>query len=85
MRHVTPLGNQGMYILDTASWRTVRPVMDKKPLRELRHMPHALSRGQHLRRRQADTDFIRLLQGLRHLRRGVPEAGDNDGSGGEVR
>ncbi len=28
-RHVTPLGNQGMYILDTASWRVVRPVMDK--------------------------------------------------------
>ena len=29
MRHVTPLGNQGMYILDTAAWRVVRPVMDK--------------------------------------------------------
>ena len=28
-RHVTPLGNQGIYILDTASWRVVRPVMDK--------------------------------------------------------
>lgn len=28
-KHVTPLGNDGMYILDTASWRVVRPVMDK--------------------------------------------------------
>lgn len=28
--HVTPLGNDGMYILDTASWRIVRPVMDKE-------------------------------------------------------
>ena len=27
--HVTPLGNDGMYILDTASWRVVRPVMNK--------------------------------------------------------
>lgn len=27
--YVTPLGNDGMYILDTASWRVVRPVMDK--------------------------------------------------------
>lgn len=24
-----PVGNQGMYVLDTASWRTFRPVMDK--------------------------------------------------------
>ena len=29
MRFVTPLGNDGMYVLDTAAWRTVRPVMDK--------------------------------------------------------
>lgn len=28
-RFVTPLGNNGIYKLDTASWRTVRPVMDK--------------------------------------------------------
>jgi pyruvate ferredoxin oxidoreductase delta subunit len=28
-RYVTPIGNDGMYVLDTASWRTVRPVMDK--------------------------------------------------------
>ena len=28
-RYITPLGNNGMYVLDTASWRTVRPVMDK--------------------------------------------------------
>ena len=27
--HVTPIGNDGMYILDTASWRVFRPVMDK--------------------------------------------------------
>ena len=25
---VTPIGNRGMYVLDTASWRTHRPVMD---------------------------------------------------------
>ncbi|MEE3362982.1 MAG: 4Fe-4S binding protein [Anaerovoracaceae bacterium] len=25
----TPIGNDGMYVLDTASWRIVRPVMDK--------------------------------------------------------
>ena len=29
-RFVTPLGNDGMYILDTAAWRIVRPVMDKE-------------------------------------------------------
>ncbi len=29
-RFVTPLGNDGMYILDTAAWRVVRPVMDKE-------------------------------------------------------
>lgn len=29
-KHVTPLGNDGMYVLDTASWRIVRPVMDKE-------------------------------------------------------
>lgn len=28
-RYVTPIGNDGMYVLDTASWRIVRPVMDK--------------------------------------------------------
>ncbi|MBO5544750.1 MAG: 4Fe-4S binding protein [Oscillospiraceae bacterium] len=28
-RFVTPLGNDGMYVLDTAAWRTHRPVMDK--------------------------------------------------------
>ena len=28
-RFVTPLGNEGMYVLDTAAWRIVRPVMDK--------------------------------------------------------
>lgn len=27
--YVTPVGNRGMYVLDTASWRTHRPVMDK--------------------------------------------------------
>lgn len=26
---VTPIGNEGIYILDTAAWRTERPVMDK--------------------------------------------------------
>ena len=29
-RFVTPLGNDGMYILDTAAWRIVRQVMDKE-------------------------------------------------------
>lgn len=26
---VTPVGNKGMYVLDTSSWRTHRPVVDK--------------------------------------------------------
>lgn len=29
-RHITPKGDKGLYILDTAAWRTVRPVMDKE-------------------------------------------------------
>ena len=28
--HITPIGDDGMYILDTASWRVFRPVMDKE-------------------------------------------------------
>lgn len=28
--HITPIGNDGMYILDTASWRVHKPVMDKE-------------------------------------------------------
>ncbi|MCD8098898.1 MAG: 4Fe-4S binding protein [Lachnospiraceae bacterium] len=28
--HITPIGNDGMYILDTASWRVHRPVMNKE-------------------------------------------------------
>lgn len=28
--HITPIGNDGLYILDTASWRVHRPVMDKE-------------------------------------------------------
>lgn len=28
--HITPIGNDGMYILNTASWRIFRPVMNKK-------------------------------------------------------
>lgn len=28
-KFVTPIGNEGMYILDTASWRIVKPVMNK--------------------------------------------------------
>lgn len=27
--YITPVGDTGMYILDTASWRVFRPVMDK--------------------------------------------------------
>lgn len=27
--HISPLGNEGMYILDTASWRTEKPVINK--------------------------------------------------------
>ena len=29
-KFVTPVGNEGMYILDTASWRIVKPVMNKE-------------------------------------------------------
>jgi Pyruvate/2-oxoacid:ferredoxin oxidoreductase delta subunit len=29
-QHITPVGDTGMYILDTASWRVFRPVMDKE-------------------------------------------------------
>lgn len=29
-KFVTPVGNQGMYVLDTASWRVFRPVIDKE-------------------------------------------------------
>ena len=28
--HITPIGNDGMYILDTASWRVLRPVLDQE-------------------------------------------------------
>lgn len=28
-KFVTPVGDTGLYVLDTASWRTVKPVMDK--------------------------------------------------------
>lgn len=27
---ITPVANKGMYVLDTASWRTERPVIDKE-------------------------------------------------------
>jgi pyruvate ferredoxin oxidoreductase delta subunit len=27
--HITPIGSEGMYILDTASWRTEKPIMNK--------------------------------------------------------
>lgn len=29
-KFVTPLGDDGMYILDIAAWRTERPVIDKQ-------------------------------------------------------
>lgn len=29
-KYISPVGSKGMYILDTASWRTVKPVMDKE-------------------------------------------------------
>ena len=29
-KHITPIGDDGIYILDTASWRVFRPVMDKE-------------------------------------------------------
>lgn len=29
-KFITPIGDEGIYALDTASWRTVRPVMDKE-------------------------------------------------------
>ncbi len=28
-KHISPIGQEGLYVLDTASWRTHRPVMDK--------------------------------------------------------
>ena len=34
-KFVTPVGNEGMYILDTASWRIVKPVMNKEKCVEL--------------------------------------------------
>lgn len=33
-KYITPIGNEGMYKLDTGSWRTVRPVMDKEKCTE---------------------------------------------------
>jgi len=33
-RFLTPIGNESMYVLDTASWRVVRPVMDKQKCNE---------------------------------------------------
>lgn len=33
-KHITPIGNEGIYILDTASWRVVRPVIDKNKCKE---------------------------------------------------
>ena len=27
--HITPIGNEGLYILDTGRWRTYRPVINK--------------------------------------------------------
>ena len=29
-KYISPIGNVGLYILDTASWRTVKPEMDKE-------------------------------------------------------
>lgn len=28
--HITPIGDEGIYVLDTGSWRNVRPVMNKE-------------------------------------------------------
>lgn len=28
--HITPIGDDGLYILNTAGWRIVRPVLDKE-------------------------------------------------------
>ncbi len=28
-KHITPIGDDGIYTLDTASWRVFRPVMNK--------------------------------------------------------
>lgn len=32
--HITPIGDEGIYILDTGKWRKVRPVMDKEKCTE---------------------------------------------------
>lgn len=29
-KYITPIGNDGIYVLDTASWRVFRPVMNKE-------------------------------------------------------
>jgi pyruvate ferredoxin oxidoreductase delta subunit len=33
-KYISPIGDVGLYILDTASWRTVKPVMDKEKCTE---------------------------------------------------
>ena len=34
-KYITPIGNDGIYVLDTASWRVFRPVMNKEKCVEL--------------------------------------------------
>lgn len=29
-KHITPIGDDGVYVLDTGSWRVLRPVMNKE-------------------------------------------------------
>lgn len=28
-KYISPIGYEGLYVLDTASWRTIKPVIDK--------------------------------------------------------
>lgn len=29
-KYISPIGKEGLYVLDTASWRTYRPVLEKE-------------------------------------------------------
>ena len=81
--YVTPVGNRGMYVLDTASWRTHRPVMDKALCINcgicLGYCPVNSIKWDEA---QGLLHKLRLLQGLRHLRRRVPEKGHQHGPRG---
>ncbi len=57
----------------TGSWRIFIPELDEEQVQQVPAVLDLLPRGLH---HQGHQDKLRLLQGLRHLRRGVPEQGD---------